>query len=87
MPSPARRRPRQARVERRLAAWLHRHGDDEAAVVHFDRAVQLAPLDFTIVRGSMPLRGDDPFGASFFEFWERWQEAGRPGYGAAEPDA
>ena len=53
----------QARVERRLAAWLHRHGDDEAAVVHFDRAVQLAPLDFTIVRGSMPLRGDDPFGA------------------------
>ncbi len=75
----------QARAERRLAAWLHRHGDDEAAVVHFDRAVALAPLDFTIVRGSMPLRGDDPFGPGFFEFWERWQEAGRPGYASAEP--
>ncbi len=77
----------QARVERRLAAWLHRQGDDEAAVVHFDRAVQLAPFDFTIVRGSMPLRGDDPFGANFFEFWERWQAAGRPGYGSAVVEA
>jgi len=77
----------QARVERRLAAWLHRQGDDQAAVVHFERAVELAPYDFTIVRGSMPLRGDDPFGPNFFEFWERWQEAGRPGYGSAALDA
>jgi peroxiredoxin len=74
----------QARVERRLAAWLHRHGHDQAAAVHFERAVELAPFDFTIVRGSMPLRGDDPFGANFFDFWERWKEAGRPGYGSAE---
>jgi peroxiredoxin len=77
----------QARVERRLAAWLHRHGDDEAAAAHFERAVELAPLDFTIVRGSMPLRGDSPFGERFFEFWERWQDAGRPGYGSAEARA
>ncbi len=77
----------QARVERRLAAWLHRHGEDEAAVVHFERAVQLAPLDFTIVRGSMPLQGEDPFGEKFFEFWERWQAAGRPGYGSASRSA
>lgn len=73
----------QARVERRLAAWLHRHGRNEAAAGHFQRAIDLAPLDFTIVRGSMWLRGEDPFGESFFEFWERWQDAGRPGYGSA----
>jgi len=76
----------QARVERRLAAWLHRRGHDDAAVVHFERAIELAPLDFTITRGSMPLRGEDPFGATFFEFWDRWQAAGRPGYASAELD-
>ncbi len=73
----------QARVERRLAAWLHRHGHDDRAAAHFQRAVDLAPLDFTIVRGSMPLQGEDPFGEPFFAFWERWQAAGRPGYGSA----
>ena len=77
----------QARVERRLAAWLHRHDHDDAAAAHFERAVDLAPFDFTIVRGSMPLRGDSPFGEKFFEFWERWQDAGRPGYESAEADA
>ena len=73
-------------VQSLLAAWLHRHGHDDAAVVHFERAIELAPLDFTITRGSMPLRGEDPFGATFFEFWERWQAAGRPGYASAEVD-
>jgi uncharacterized membrane-anchored protein YjiN (DUF445 family) len=71
---------RRARALRRLAAWLHRHGHVELAEEQFQAAVDLAPLDFTIRRSSMPLRGKDPFGAEFFELWEEWNEAGRPGY-------
>lgn len=73
----------QARAERRLGAWLHRNGHADAARRHLERAVELAPLDFTVVRGSMPLRDEDPFGPEFFEFWEEWSAAGRPGYPAA----
>jgi hypothetical protein len=71
---------RRARAERRLAAWLHRHGRDDAARRHFDTAVELAPLDFSIRRASMRHRGEDPFGQEFFELWEQWSAAGRPGY-------
>jgi peroxiredoxin len=79
-PNPPTEELQQARAERRLGAWLHRHGRSDAARRHLERAVELAPLDFTVVRGSMPMRDLDPFGEEFFEFWEEWQAAGRPGY-------
>jgi peroxiredoxin len=83
-PNPPTEELQQARAERRLGAWLHRHGRNEAARTHLERAVELAPLDFTVVRGSMPLRDEDPFGEEFFEFWEEWSAAGRPGYPPAD---
>lgn len=83
--APASARPptaqeQEARAERRLASWLHRNGHPEAAEAHYARAVELAPLDWTISRGSMPARGQDPFGQDFFELFQQWDEAGRPDY-------
>jgi hypothetical protein len=69
-----------ARAERRLAMHLIRSGYAELGFAHLGRALELAPDDWTIQRGSMPVRGEDPFGAAFFEFYERWEAAGRPGY-------
>jgi peroxiredoxin len=73
-----------ARAERRLGAWLHRAGRPDAARKHLERATELAPLDFTVRRGSMPLQDQDPFGQVFFDFWEEWDAAGRPDYPSAE---
>lgn len=72
--------PALARAHRRIAAWLHRQGDDDAAGVHFERAAELAPDDWTIRRGSMPLRGGDPFGDEFFSFAVEWDERGKHSY-------
>jgi peroxiredoxin len=70
----------QARAEYRLAVELLRNGQPELAEPHFVRAGELAPHDFTIRRGSMPLRGQDPFGQPFFELYREWDAAGRPYY-------
>jgi len=68
----------QARLHFRLGLHAHRHGEDALADRHFDRALELAPLDFTIARAVLPRRGEDPFGEKFFELYGRWQEAGSP---------
>jgi hypothetical protein len=69
-----------ARAEFALAWHLHKRGDTEAAERHFVRAGELAPHDWTIRRGSMPIRGLEPMGEPFVELFTSWQAAGSPGY-------
>jgi peroxiredoxin len=70
-----------ARLHFRVAAQALRQGDEVTARRHFQSATDLAPFDFTIRRAAMPLLGDDPFGPTFFAFYEKWQEAGSPYHG------
>jgi AhpC/TSA family protein len=70
----------QARAEFGLAEWLARRGRTDAAERHFVRAGELAPHDFTIRRGSMPMRGLDPMGPKFREMRDAWVGSGQPYY-------
>ena len=72
-----------ARLHYRIALHLQRAGDDPGAARNFDRAIALAPLDFTISRAALPLRGGNPFGEEFMATYEAWKAAGFPyhGYG------
>jgi len=71
----------QALAERRIAAYLQRSGDTEAARRHLAAAQELAPWDWTVRRGGIAMTGGDPFlGEEFTSFWEEWDAAGRPGY-------
>jgi hypothetical protein len=69
-----------ARTEFALAWYLHRDGRTEAAERHFQRAGELSPFDWTIRRGSMPIRGLNPMGPDFFAMFEEWKAAGMPSY-------
>ena len=70
-----------AHLHFRLATHARRGGLADAAERHFATATELAPNDFTIVRGAMPLTGVDPFGTAFFELYERFSRAGSPYHG------
>jgi hypothetical protein len=70
-----------ARLHFRIATHLRRAGAVDAAAIHFARAVELAPHDWTIRRATMPLVGVDPFGEQFFAMYEEWDRAGRPYHG------
>ena len=65
-----------ARAHFAIAWHLHKRGLTEAAERHFVRAGELAPQDWTIRRGSMPIRGLDPMGEPFLELWQ----SGTPRY-------
>jgi hypothetical protein len=77
LPAPADQR---ARAEFALGRWLFEQGRPEAAERHFVRAGELAPHDFTIRRGTMPMRGIDPMGPRFRGMLQEWTAAGRPYY-------
>jgi hypothetical protein len=70
----------QARAEFGLGQWLWSQGRREAATRHFVRAGELAPHDFTIRRGTMPMRGLDPMGPDFRKMRDEWAAAGQPYY-------
>lgn len=70
----------QARAEFALARWLWEQDRFDPANVHFIRAGELAPHDFNIRRGSMPMREIDPMGPDFFSMTQAWSEAGNEYY-------
>jgi hypothetical protein len=88
-PAPARVRELQAlptaadqraRAEFALGEWLYRQERLEAAARHFERAGALAPHDFTIRRGTMPMRGVDPMGPEFRRMLQDWVQGGQRYY-------
>jgi hypothetical protein len=70
----------QARAEFGLGEWLFRQGRRDAAARHFLRGGELAPHDFTIRRGTMPMRGVDPMGPEFRAMLQDWVGKGHPYY-------
>jgi hypothetical protein len=70
----------QARAEFGLGHWLWTQRRTAAAERHFLRGGELAPHDFTIRRGTMPMRGIDPMGPQFREMVQAWAAAGQSYY-------
>ena len=73
-------RDQEARAEFALGRWLWERGRADAAARHWDRAGELAPHDFMIRRGTMPLRGIDPMGPEFRKMFAAWTGRGEPYY-------
>jgi len=69
-----------ARAEFALGFWLFEQGRGEAAQRHFMRGGELAPHDFMIRRGSMPIRGINSMGPEFVKMIGEWRAAGRDYY-------
>lgn len=69
-----------ARAEFGLGQWLHAAGRTEAAARHFVAGGALAPHDFMVRRGTMPMRGIDPMGPEFRGMLQEWTAGGRPYY-------
>lgn len=80
LPTPPRDQDQAARAEWDLALWLWAQGRPEAARRHFAKAGELAPHDFTIRRGSMPILGVDPMGPEFRRMLAEWTQVGQPYY-------
>jgi len=70
----------EARAEFGLARWLCEQGRGAEAEPHFLRAGELAPEDWTIRRGSLPLRGLDSMGPPFRTMREEWARQGNAYY-------
>lgn len=69
-----------ARAEYLVGRWLFEQGKKEEAKPHFERAGELAPHDFTIRRGTMPMRDINPMGPEFFKMSTEWRKSGKPYY-------
>jgi hypothetical protein len=69
-----------ARAEFALGFWLYEQGRIEAAERHLVRGGELAPHDFMIRRGSMPLRGINSMGPEFMKMSQEWAAAGHEYY-------
>ncbi len=68
-----------ALAHRRLAA--HLRSERRPFLHQLERAVALSPNDWTVRRGGIALKGEDPFlGEEFLALWTEWDAAGRPGY-------
>ena len=65
-----------ARAEFTLGFWLYEQGRTDAAERHFLRGGELAPHDFMIRRGSMPIRGINSMGPDFIKMSQEWAAAG-----------
>lgn len=70
----------EARAAFALGWHLAKQGRNDAAERWFVRAGELAPHDFNIRRGSMPIRGIDPSGPAFFAMTAEWAAQGKPYY-------